>query len=111
MKSIGLKIRGLRHKSQSSQGEIAKALGISIPAFSKIETGITDINASRMIQIAQLFNVSPTYFLEDTAAIEEGMSEKDALKEQLKLKTQEINSLQSKLIACYEEMEAMKKKS
>jgi transcriptional regulator with XRE-family HTH domain len=44
MKTLGKKIRLLRHQKGWSQEEVAKRLDISIPAFSKIETGITDIN-------------------------------------------------------------------
>jgi transcriptional regulator with XRE-family HTH domain len=58
MEHVGRDIRTLRQKEQWSQGEVAKRLDISIPAFSKIETGITDINLSRLDQISRLFNVS-----------------------------------------------------
>ncbi len=40
MNIIGKNIRQLRQKNGWSQGEVAKRLSISIPAFSKIETGI-----------------------------------------------------------------------
>jgi transcriptional regulator with XRE-family HTH domain len=42
--TIGKNIRTLRQKHGWSQGQVASRLHISIPAFSKIETGITDIN-------------------------------------------------------------------
>jgi transcriptional regulator with XRE-family HTH domain len=44
MKNLGKNIRMLRHKNGWGQEDIALKLNISIPAFSKIETGITDIN-------------------------------------------------------------------
>ena len=43
-KSIGKSIRILRHQHGWSQEDIANRLGISIPAFSKIETGVTEVN-------------------------------------------------------------------
>ena len=56
MNTLGKKIRLLRHQKGWSQEDVAKRLDISIPAFSKIETGITDVNLSRLNQIAKLFN-------------------------------------------------------
>lgn len=58
MNYIGQNIRTLRQRKLWSQGQVAKQLKISIPAFSKIETGITDINITRLEQIASLFDVS-----------------------------------------------------
>ena len=58
MKTLGKKIRLLRHQRSWSQEDVAKQLDISIPAFSKIETGITDVNLSRLEQIATLFGMS-----------------------------------------------------
>src|SRR3954465_9830929 len=57
-KSVGMNIRTLRHEHGWSQEDVANRLGISIPAFSKIETGVTDINLSRLEQIANIFEVS-----------------------------------------------------
>ena len=50
--------RTLRHQRGWSQEDIANRLGISIPAFSKIETGVTDINLSRLEQIANIYDVN-----------------------------------------------------
>src|SRR3569833_2536194 len=62
-KSIGKSIRILRHQHGWSQEDIANRLGISIPAFSKIETGVTDVNLSRLDQIANIFEVSVVQLL------------------------------------------------
>ena len=58
MNSIGKNIRLLRHTKGWSQEDIAKRLDISVPAFSKIETGMTNVNLSRIEQIAILFELS-----------------------------------------------------
>ena len=58
MKTLGKKIRLLRHQKGWSQEDVAIRLGISIPAFSKIETGVTDINLSRLEQIANIYEVN-----------------------------------------------------
>jgi transcriptional regulator with XRE-family HTH domain len=58
MNIIGINIRKLRQKNGWSQKHVAQRLHISIPALSKIETGMTDINISRLNQLADLFEVS-----------------------------------------------------
>jgi len=55
--SIGKNIKRLRQKANWNQRQAAERLGISIAAYSKIETGITEINISRLKQIADLFGV------------------------------------------------------
>ncbi|PTS96290.1 transcriptional regulator [Pedobacter sp. HMWF019] len=101
---IGKNIRQLRKKNNLSQAIMAKALGISIPAFSKIEAGITDINISRLNQLAAYFEVTTS----DILFGEEGRSEhKEAienLKEKLAQREQELFELQSKLITLYEKL-------
>ena len=57
-KTVGQNIRTLRHQRGWSQEDVADRLGISIPAFSKIETGVTDINLSRLEQIANIYEVN-----------------------------------------------------
>jgi transcriptional regulator with XRE-family HTH domain len=57
-KLIGAKIRKFRHQHGWHLAEVAQKLGISTPALSKIETGVTDISVSRMKQISNLYNVS-----------------------------------------------------
>ena len=109
MNEIGLKIRMLRQKEEKSQEQIANKLGISIPAFSKMETGITDMNVSRIYQIAKLFQVKPTFFFEESDADQKDNSERYEFIELLQQKTTTIVELQSKLIRCYEEIEQMKK--
>lgn len=107
MNNIGKNIRQLRQKSGWSQGEVAKRLHISIPAFSKIETGITDINISRLEQIAKLFEVSTLEIISsDGNGIQGGISsvEISILKDKLAIKEEEITRLQKKIIDLYEEL-------
>lgn len=106
MSIIGKNIKSLRQKNGWSQGEVAKRLSISIPAFSKIETGITDINISRLDQIARLFEVST---LDIISA--DGESNRNAnsleiqeLKQKLADSENEIIKLQKKVIDLYEEI-------
>lgn len=106
MNIIGKNIRLLRQKNSWSQGEVAKRLQISIPAFSKIETGITDVNISRLDQIARLFDVSILQIMVDESDINAlgNLTEISALKEKLNDREEEIIKLQKKVIDLYEEL-------
>jgi transcriptional regulator with XRE-family HTH domain len=104
-KSVGKNIRTLRHQRGWSQEDIASRLGISIPAFSKIETGVTDINLSRLEQIANIFEITVAQIL----SVEEGevdMAPSNLSIAQKKLvdRESEIASLQRKVILLYEEL-------
>jgi transcriptional regulator with XRE-family HTH domain len=63
--SVGKSIRNLRELKGWKQEIIAKRLNISIPAFSKIETGFTDVNLSRLEQIALIFELNVANLLSD----------------------------------------------
>ncbi|QIH34413.1 helix-turn-helix transcriptional regulator [Sphingobacterium sp. DR205] len=104
MGTLGKKIRLLRHQKGWSQKDAATQLDISIPAFSKIEAGITDINLSRIIQISKLFNVSVLQLLSssDTEEIKDYVNEIDAIKQKLQERDDEIIELQKKVIDLYE---------
>jgi transcriptional regulator with XRE-family HTH domain len=106
MNLIGKNIRTLRQRNGWSQGEVAKRLTISIPAFSKIETGITDVNISRLEQIAALFEVSTIELIskEGEHHQTENTAEINMLKEKIAFKEEEIISLQKKVIELYEEL-------
>lgn len=108
MNHIGQNIKRLRQKQQWSQGQAAKQLSISIPAFSKIETGITDINISRLEQIASLFDVSLWEILSRSGDNLGSLhsEELNKLKDKLAEKEQEVIKLQTKMIALYDELRA-----
>lgn len=106
MNTIGKNIRHLRHRNGWSQGEVAKQLEISIPAFSKIETGVTDVNISRLEQIAKLFEVTAIDLISKEGEQHQGenAAEITMLKEKIAVKEEEIIGLQKKIIELYEEI-------
>ena len=57
-KNIGQKLKVLRQTQCLSQKFIADKLNISVPAYSKIETGGTDITFSKLLLIASIFSIS-----------------------------------------------------
>jgi transcriptional regulator with XRE-family HTH domain len=105
MNIIGKNVRTFRQKQGWGQAEVANRLQISIPAFSKIETGITDINISRLNEIATLFNVHVLdILLEDNElSIEANFVELNKRKDELTEANQEIIRLQKRLIRLYDE--------
>jgi transcriptional regulator with XRE-family HTH domain len=106
MKSLGKKIRLLRHQRGWSQEDVAKRLDISIPAFSKIETSITDINLSRLEQIANLFEMTVFQLLtfSDNEQDQKFVSELEVINQKLMDKEAEVIGLQKKVIELFEEL-------
>lgn len=106
MNIIGNNIRKLRLKNGWSQGEVAKRLKISIPAFSKIETGITDINISRLDQISKLFGVPTLEIISKEGDTQQftNYSEIKTLRDRIAAQEDEISKLQRKVIDLYEEI-------
>jgi transcriptional regulator with XRE-family HTH domain len=110
MKNLGKKIRLLRHQRGWSQEDVAKRLDISIPAFSKIETGITDVNLSRLDQISQLFDLSIVQLLtyNDAEDQKKYNTELELANARVKGCEDQIIALQKKVIDLYEELRKVK---
>ena len=106
MKTLGKKIRLLRHQKGWRQEDVAKRLDISIPAFSKIETGITDINLSRLEQISNLFEMSVVQLLtfNDLESDQKFVNELEVVNKKLTDRETEIIDLQKKVIELFEEL-------
>jgi transcriptional regulator with XRE-family HTH domain len=109
MKTLGQNIRHLRRQKGWSQDIVAKQLGISIPALSKIENGITDINLSRLDQIAALFQIS----IVDLLILDEGNLKKkidhlETINQKLAARKMEVLNLQKKVIELFEELRQSK---
>jgi transcriptional regulator with XRE-family HTH domain len=106
MNTLGKKIRLLRHQKGWSQEDVAKRLDISIPAFSKIETGITDVNLSRLNQISKLFELSLVQLLSTSDSDEEKgkVEEINDLNKKLQDREVEVIELQKKVIDLYEQL-------
>ena len=110
MKTLGKKIRLLRHQRGWSQEDVAKRLDISIPAFSKIETGITDINLSRLEQISSLFDMTVVQLLTFNDAEQEKtiINELETVNKKLMDREVEVIDLQKKVIELFEELRQSK---
>src|ERR1700759_4120592 len=110
MKALEKKIRLLRHQKGWSQEDVAKKLDISIPAFSKIETGITDINLSRLEQIAVLFDMTVVQLLtfNDSEQDQKFVNELEKVNKKWIDRESEGSDLQKKVIELFEELRQAK---
>jgi transcriptional regulator with XRE-family HTH domain len=103
--TFGKNIRSLRHRKGWSQEEVAIRLDISIPAFSKIETGVTDVNLSRIEQIAAVFGISviDLLMLNDPNR-QKASTDLEILNKKLLDRETDLADLQRKVIELFEEL-------
>lgn len=112
---IGKNIRRFRQKLGWTQQKMGELLGISIPAVSKIELGVTDINIKRLHQIADILD-RPVMDLMARDGKDSKSSYQDEIAQlEMKLlaKRQEIIGLQKQAIELQEELreKAIKKEA
>lgn len=60
------RIRDLREDNDMNQTQVAKILGMSQTGYSKYETGENDLPTSVLIKLANLYDTSIDYLLEQT---------------------------------------------
>lgn len=94
----------LRQKRGVSQKVIADFMGISVAAYSKIESGITDVNVSRLFQLAELYEISPASMIGGDDLQVDIENEVRELKEKLRESDERLLEWQAKLISCYEQI-------
>lgn len=58
---IGNAIRIVRHAMGFSQAELADRIGISFQQLQKYERGLNRVSASRLLEIADVLGVTPSY--------------------------------------------------
>jgi len=59
------KIIARRNEIGITQWELATILNITNNGYFKVEKGMTKLDVKRLIEIAEILNISPAYFLED----------------------------------------------
>jgi transcriptional regulator with XRE-family HTH domain len=62
--TLGTKIRSLRQLKGLSREQVAEKLKLSLTSYANIERGETDLSFSRLKQIAELFEVTPSQLLD-----------------------------------------------
>lgn len=58
MESPNNRLRDVRLEHGKKQSDIAKVLGVSVPAYSMIENGQRDINSEKLIKLAEYYGCS-----------------------------------------------------
>ncbi|GGI28497.1 helix-turn-helix domain-containing protein [Pedobacter mendelii] len=104
MKSIGENIKQSRIELGLSQAEAARMINISTPAFCKIETGQTDLNISRLLQIAKTFKVSVHQIISGDGEFQNSTDEISILKKEMVEKDEELTKLRKKVIDLYDKL-------
>ncbi|WP_316813849.1 helix-turn-helix transcriptional regulator [Pedobacter heparinus] len=99
--TISQKIRALRKKRHWSQKHMAELLGISVPAYSKIECAFTEVSVSRLKLLAGIFEVKASWLLDEEEAVVN--QENEVLKEKLNACTAKVMVLQRKLLERFEQ--------
>ncbi|MGY3211540.1 helix-turn-helix domain-containing protein [Mucilaginibacter sp. HD30] len=112
MLELGKKIRLLRQKRNWSQSDVAQRLGISVAAFSKIETDVTDVSISRLEQIANVFDQTIAQLILQTNELsDQEASELDEARHTIKVSQAKIVNLQEHVITLYQELHQYQKSS
>jgi transcriptional regulator with XRE-family HTH domain len=62
--TLGTKIRSLRQLKGLYREQVAEKLKLSLTSYANIERGETDLSFSRLTQIAELFEVTPSQLLD-----------------------------------------------
>jgi transcriptional regulator with XRE-family HTH domain len=112
MEELPKHIRLLRHEKGWSQGDFAKRLGLSVPAFSKMEAGVTDITLSRLQQMALILDMSLMKLLQyDDGSATNQSAQLDIARETIRLQNAHILDLQKQVIILHEEVRRLYKEA
>lgn len=119
MKTLGDKIKAVRISKSLTQEDVAHELDVSINAYSKIERNRTDVNFSRLEQIAKVFKMSTAEILaygesdklfKEMEKLKKIIEKKDSeirkMEKELRTKDKEIITLHKKLL---KSMDSIKK--
>lgn len=96
---IGRRIKNTRKEQRLTQEELADKIDVSVAFMSRVERGTGKINLKRLIQIAEILNVSPGYLLTGS-----NTASKDYLREDFSQVLDQCTSKQQRLIYAISEI-------
>lgn len=100
---IHLKLKGLRLHNGMTQQQVAVRLNCSVPAYSKLETGATDVTGTRLLQLAAIYGIRPADVFLFNEPVDDSAQRKIAeLTRQQAESTRIVADLQRKVISFYE---------
>lgn len=103
MVKIHVQLKGLRLKYGKTQQQIAVMLNCSVPAYSKLETGATDVTGTRLTQLAAIYGIHPSDIHRFGEPVDDSMQRTIAeLIRQHEEDQRTVAELQRKLISFYE---------
>lgn len=87
-----------------TQQQVALQLNCSVPAYSKLETGATDVTGSRLMQLAAVYNCAIGEIFKFGEPVDDSAERRIAeLIKELRSSKEELANLQNKIIKLYEE--------
>lgn len=86
---IAERLRAAREQAGLSQGQVAKLLGLQRPAISEIEAGRRRVSAEEIAKLAETYDVSAQWLIDNTAAVADPKVEL-AARELGKLKSEDL---------------------
>ena len=92
-KIIGEKIKKARKKLDLTQEQLSEKIDVSVAYLSRVERGNTKINLIRLVELAEVLNVSISYLITGI-----GINTKDYLNEELRQLLQKCTPAEKKLI-------------
>lgn len=109
--SFGQRLRDRRKELGISQGELAKALGVSVSAVSNYETGLNAMREDVLLRLFQVLKVEPNYLYQDDFVSREltlSVDEEQLVRQYRALRVparQALSAVANSLAACQEELE------
>lgn len=96
------RLKELRLQNHLVQEQVAALLNVSVPAYSKMETGKTDLNYSRIKALAAIYHISLIQLFTEEEKLSPGKpTALEAILAKLFLRQQEINNLREQSIKLY----------
>ena len=100
--TVAKRIKGIREQKGFSQEEIADRLNISRSAYERMENGKSQSWATHLGSRAEVFEVTPEYFVKESPNKQENNEQQGGLALQNNGTINTINYLSKKLVEQYE---------
>ena len=104
---VGSTIKHLRLQRGWRQKDVASILNISTPAYNHIETGVTDMNFSRLEQVAAVFGLTTIELLSYGRLPAGEVAESKLMIRLIRERDHEIFLLQQRMIELLEELKTL----
>lgn len=110
MTTLGDRIKKTRLQKAWKAQDVAKALGITVTSYLNIEADISDVNISKLYELATFFDVDVSVFIYggNLDNKDHNILEINNLKLRIDQYDREITRLQQKVISFYERSEFFK---